>query len=220
MESLPLELRDSLDAIWESYEPELPGAVRALAERRTSPADLAALHIHVACTAVRLPGFPERLQGLYKRHGSEVTKEQAQLARFEWIQRGLDMDKWCWRALHMPDDVRTPFLLADTGFAKFRTPDRPDRELLFLPLGPRVGLLGVRPDQGMPAGFRAIEHRQVMWSTANLLNRASALAEDRTILVTHPSRRKWLETIATTWLAPEMEPFSHGPYRSRNEDWF
>jgi hypothetical protein len=155
---LPPGQRDVMDALWRNYEPPLPRAIEALANGRASEEDLGALRLHLACAAVRIPGFPDLLKNWHREQGTEITDDQARALRLEWIERGLQMDGWFWRALHAPSDVNVPFILSDTGYAKFQESQESARELVFFPLSPKVVLLGSKTRSKSRPGLANLDH--------------------------------------------------------------
>ncbi|WP_332602516.1 DUF4238 domain-containing protein [Arthrobacter sp. S2(2024)] len=174
---LPAHQRDVIDSLWTSYEPFLPKAVAALAKRRPSEEDLDALRLHIACAAVRIPGFPDLLKNWHPAQGSEITDDQARALRLEWIDRGRQMDEWFWRALHAPSDVNAPFVLSDTGYAKFPESQDSDRALVFLPLSPTVGLLGSKTQPNSRPGLADLDHRGTTITSTSFLGTAPAFVD-------------------------------------------
>jgi len=149
----------------------------------------------------------------------ELTDDEARLARLAWVNQGLGMDSWRWRVLRVPDDVRQPFVLPDTGFFKFTMPGRPDEQVLFLPLAPRVGLLGSRALSGEPVGFEQMDHRQVTGGALEWLNYYSVQTPGRRMCITHTERKDWLGRVVNRLAADLPKRFPGGPYRGRDEDW-
>ncbi|HEY8684490.1 MAG TPA: DUF4238 domain-containing protein [Chloroflexota bacterium] len=220
LHSLPAPQRDVIDSLWTSYEPFLPKAVAALAERRTSEEDLDALRLHVACAAVRIPGFPDLLKNWHQEQGSEITDDQARALRFEWTDRGRQMDEWFWRALHSPSDVNAPFVLSDTGYAKFPESPDSDRALVFLPLAPNVGLLGSKTRSNFRPGLANLDHRDTTITSTSFLNDLGVLDPQSTQLFTHPKRVHRLAQIAADPPILGERVLQGGPYRGTTEWWF
>lgn len=217
--SLPEGQKDAIDTLWTSYEPSLPKAVASLADRRASEEDLDALLLHVGYAGVRIPGFPDLLKDWHQKQGSEITDDQARALRLEWIERGRQMDDWFWRALHAPSDVKVPFMLSDTGYAKFPESQDSDRELLFLPLSPKVGLLGSKTRANAKAGLANLDHRETTITSTSFLNSLGMLDPQSRQLFTHPDRVHRLEQIMANPPSLGEHPIPGGPYRGTTEWW-
>jgi hypothetical protein len=209
-------LEDVVDSVWDAYEGVLPDAAQAVSSGQLSDEYVNAVKAHVACAAVRLPGFPDALRQHHTAQGlSEPAEWEAKLSRLQWIWSGLMMDSWRWRAVHKPEQYSVPFLLPDTGFVKFGTED--GQELLLLPLTPAVGIIGCRAN--VPNGLAQMDHRTATLTTMEWLNHLLANAPSRRYCITHPGRAEWLERVVTR---PDLNlpcPSSGGPYVGRGSDW-
>lgn len=217
---LPDGEKDVIDSLWKSYEPLLPKAVAALADRRESEEDLWALRLHASCAAVRAPHFPSLLKDWYQKQGSEITDTQAKAMRLEWIDRDREMGDWFWRALHAPSDVNVLFMLPDTGFSKFCDGQPPHRTLVFLPLSPRVGLLGTRIHADSKPGFENLNHRDMTLTGMCFLNNLGTLNSEARQLFTHPTRIDRLKDIFNKPPSSGEYSIPGGPYRRTTEWWF
>lgn len=207
---------EDFDDLWSLYEGGLPETIRHLEDEEPSTEDLNVLAAHVAFAGARYVGFTESLIEWSRTRGVEIMGDEAQSQRPAWIQGGLQVVDWRWRALHAPDGA--VFVLPDTGYALVKKSAH-DPYYVFLPLSPRVGLLVKRPEGEEPRGLGSIDYRQLTWTAGDLLNEASAAVPDRTVLISHPTRIDELERLATT-SQPNRKATWLGPYVGRHEDWF
>jgi hypothetical protein len=217
--SLPVSDQDVIDTLWASYEPRLPKAIAALAGRKHSEEDLDALRLHVACALVRSPRFPDLLREWHLKHGMEVTEDQARASRLQWITLTRPMEEWYWRALHAPSDVKAPFMLPDAGFAKFPEGNGSNRELLFLPLSPQVGLIGSKTRVRGRPGLAHLDHRETTVRGTDYLNALGLLDPLSAQVFTHPDRTRRLAQLATEPLTHGEYLIPGGPYRRTSEGW-
>lgn len=210
------DLQDVVDGLWDVYEPNLPAAIRALSSGICDDEDIETLRWHIACCAVRLPHFPELLSDWHEAQGLLLpTEEEARLSRLLWIEAGLGMISWRWRAIHAQEGLGPPFLLPDTGFVQFRTED--EQELLLMPMAPDVALLGSRDT--LENGLAAIDHRTAKVSTMEWLNHLLAEAPGRTMSMAHPSRRGWLARVVSRSVEELPCPSEGGFYVGKTENW-
>jgi hypothetical protein len=139
---------EGFDELWSVYEGGLPEAIRHLENEKPSADDLNVLAAHAAFAAPRYAGFTKSLMEWSLAQGRAITEAEAQGQRPAWIQGGLQIIQWRWRALHAPD--RSVFLLPDTGYAQVKKAEG-DPYYVFFPLSPVVGLIK-RPHGGEPSG--------------------------------------------------------------------
>jgi hypothetical protein len=207
---------EAFERVWQSYESDLPAAIEHLAEEAPSERDLGALVAHVAFAAARFANFTQSVVKWTQQQGKTITEAEARNERGDWLLAGLEVAEWRWRAVHAPD--YSVFVLPDTGYAVIK----PDASKLpywvFLPLGPRIGVLVKRPEDGEPFGVESMDYRQLTWTAGAVVNDASAHQPERTILVSHPSRSEELEQIATAQREPQT--LKGGPYVGRDSDWW
>ncbi|BCW73668.1 hypothetical protein NicSoilB8_47120 (plasmid) [Arthrobacter sp. NicSoilB8] len=128
------------------------------------------------------------------------------------------MDDWFWRALHAPTDVKAPFVLPDTGFANPEGKDS-DRELLFLPLSPKVGLLESKTRPDSKPGLANLDHRDTTITGTTFLNDLGVPDPQSKQIFTHPSRVDRLSQVSASPPTLGERGLPGGPYRGTTEWW-
>jgi hypothetical protein len=207
---------ETFESVWQSYESDLPTAIEHLAQETPSTRDLGALVAHVAFAAARFANFTQSVVEWSQQQGKTITEAEARSERGDWLLGGLEVAKWRWRAVHAPDN--SVFVLPDTGYAVIK-PDASERPYwVFLPLGPRIGVLVKRPEDGEPLGPDSMDYRQLTWTAGEVVNDACLRQPNRTVLISHPSRVEELERLTTSSRQPQT--LGGGPYVGRNSDWW
>lgn len=207
---------EAFEKVWQSYEGDLPTAIEHLADEKPSAQDLGALIAHVAFAGARFADFTESLKQWSLEQGRAITEAEARRERAGWLSGGLEVAEWRWRAIHAPD--KSVFVLPDTGYAVIKPIDTEPAYWVFLPLGPRIGVLVKRAELGEPNGPDSMDYRQLTWTAGDVLNDASIRQPNRTVLISHPSRSEELERLATSSRVPR--DLRGGPYVGRNNDWW
>jgi hypothetical protein len=118
---------------------------------------------YAAMAGVRHPTFKALADHHQTQQGQPVpTGDQLQWMRAEALLNQLhEMPSWRWRVLHSPVDAPR-FILSDRGWMYVREMDWPTLAI-FLPMGPRVGILGYLDSDDLPprrAPFE--EHRDLV----------------------------------------------------------
>jgi hypothetical protein len=121
------------------------------------------------------------------------------------------MPTWRWRVLHSPAD--TPrFMITDRGWVYVGQEDWPTHGL-FLPMGPRVAILGYLDDPGLPPGRPAFaEHLDLCQSTIDYLNAAAWDDPYIELVIAHPDDRSRLADLPDH---RNLRINALGPYRNR-----
>jgi hypothetical protein len=203
------------NAVWDVYEPRLPGAAQRLTCGNATRKDLDALVAHVAFAAVRHVGFTESLAQWTLAHGRAITEAEARGERPDWLAAGLPVAQWRWRALHAPDGRL--FVLPDTGYAMFK-PKPTDPYYVFVPVGPRVAVLVKRCETIETRGIDCVDHREVTRGACDFLNLVSSWQAGRRALIGHPTRIGELRRIATT--PSPSYAIRISPYGGKSTNWW
>ena len=146
--------RDIIDRLWNPVEGALPDLIRRLTDGKLSRGDDQLLFSYVAMAAVRHLSFEDVAKDWQNRHGgAPPVGDQVQLMRAEGLRNQLaQLVLWRWRVLHVPTDV-SQLMVTDRGWMYVGEPERQDHSL-FLPMGPRVALLGYLDSADLPLDAR------------------------------------------------------------------
>lgn len=207
---------EAFEKVWQSYESDLPTAIEHLSEENPSARDIGALVAHVAFAAARFADFTQSVVEWSEQQGRTITEAEARSERGNWLHGGLEVAEWRWRAAHATDNA--VFVLPDTGYAVIKPKAEEPPFWVWLPLGPQIGVLVKRPEEGEPFGVDSMDYRQLTWTAGDVVNDASAKQPNRSVLISHPSRADKLEQIATAPRVPVT--LKGGPYVGRNDDWW
>lgn len=203
---------DVVDGLWTNVERGLPGLVRRLADRSLVGGDADLLIGHAAMAGVRHPTFQDVADDWQARHGrSAPVGDQVQWMRVEGLLNHLKvMPSWRWRVLHSPDDAPR-LMLSDRGWIYVREPDHPSLAI-FLPMGPRVGLLGYLDAANLPPRQPPFEeHRVLVPSWVEWLNAAAGSdAKFTNALFAHPDDQEKLRRLPD---AADIRVNALGPFR-------
>lgn len=142
---------DIVDTLWTPVEDVLPALVQRLDHRELVDDDAEKLTTYAAMAGVRHPeAFAARANQHQQERGEPVPgSDQIQVMRVEALILGMkNMPSWRWRVLHSPRGAPR-FVISDRGWLKFREPHRL-KVCIWLPMGPRVGILGYLDDPELP----------------------------------------------------------------------
>lgn len=206
--------RDAIDKLWSPVESVLPALVDRLTDNRLVPGDVSVLYQYVAMASVRHPSFALVAGEWQKSHGGIAPMgDELQLMRVQALTNQIHvLASWRWRVVHAPEDGPR-LMITDRGWVYVGEPDRSDHAL-FLPLGPRVALLGYLDSPDLPQPKRAPfeEHLDLCWSWVEWFN-ADAWADPYIgALYCHPSDRALLEQLRDP---SQVLVNGYGPYRYR-----
>lgn len=163
---------DIVDKLWTPVETELPAMVARLDADALEPDDPEKWIRYAAMAGVRHPtAFPALAVYHQQNRGKpEPVGDQIQVMRVEALLNGQSqMRNWRWRVLHGPTDGPR-FVLSDRGWNIVREATN-EVHGLWLPVGPRVGILGYLDDPRLPPRQPPFsEHREVTLSWAEWFN--------------------------------------------------
>jgi hypothetical protein len=206
---------DIVDNLWKSIEGELPPLVDRLDCCALVAEDDEKLIWYAATATVRHPRtFNDVVADRAKRMGgTPPTADALQVLRVSTLQNHYrTMLGWRWRVLHGSDDLPR-FVLNDRGWSLVGDPRQ--RVIGFwLPLGPRVGILGYPDDARLPRKQPAFsEHQFLALSWAQWLN-ATAFSDNKGTkqVFAHPSNEKILREAMP---AARVQVTTLGPFRGR-----
>ena len=205
--------RDIVDRLWNPVETGLSDLAARLAARRLQPGDHQLLFDYAATAGVRHPAFEAVVADYQARHGmSPLQGDDLQYARVLALhnQRPV-MPTWRWRVLHSP--IGAPrFMITDRGWMYVGMEDWPTHGL-FLPMGPRVAILGYLDDPGLPPSRPAFEeHLDLCSSTVIWINAAAWADPYIELLIAHPDDRDRLTALPDHG---NLRINALGPYRNR-----
>lgn len=205
--------RDIVDTLWDPVEKVLPDLVARLAARRLLPGDDMLLFDYAATAGVRPPAFEDVVADHQAREGlPALLGDNMQYARVLALgnQRPV-MPTWRWRVLHSPPDAPR-FMITDRGWMYVGQEDWPTHGL-FLPMGPRVAILGYLDDPGLPPRQPAFsEHLDLCQSVIDYLNAAAWDDPYIEFLIAHPDDRDRLVALPDH---RNLRINALGPYRNR-----
>lgn len=207
---------DIVDKLWTPVETELPAMVGRLDASTVEPDDPEKWIWYAAMAGVRHPiAFPALAVHHQQNRGDpDPVGDQIQGMRVEALINGQkQMHNWRWRVLHGPKDVPR-FVLSDRGWSVIREPTR-KMQGIWLPVGPRVGILGYLDDPCLPPRKPPFfEHRELTLSWAQWLN-ATAFS-DKTMtrsVFGHPDdEQRFRDAVPAT----SLRVTRLGPYRGRH----
>lgn len=195
-----------IDELWITFEPRVPGAIGRLAAGRASPEDEADILTYVAALGVRHPVY---FPGVVRRHvgarGLQMPEGDAlQVLRLFALQNGVSqVFDLRWRVLESPEGAPR-FVLNDGGFSMITEQGRTENGL-FVPLGPRIALLGDRDARPGLQDRRVLTPMSVGW-----LNAATWEEDWPSEVYSHPDDREMLLALGPTARAGTNRD---GPYR-------
>jgi hypothetical protein len=202
-----------VDTLWDPVEKVLPDLVARLAARRLLPGDDMLLFDYAATAGVRPPAFEDVVADHQAREGlPALLGDNMQYARVLALgnQRPV-MPTWRWRVLHSPPDAPR-FMITDRGWMYVGQEDWPTHGL-FLPMGPRVAILGYLDDPGLPPRQPAFsEHLDLCQSVIDYLNAAAWDDPYIEFLIAHPDDRDRLVALPDH---RNLRINALGPYRNR-----
>ena len=204
---------DFVDRLWDPVETRLRELVGRLNDRRLQPGDDEWLFTYAAQAGVRHPSFEDVAADYQARQGQAALQgDDVQWARWHASLNQLpELRRWRWRVLHSPAD--TPRLMINdrgwifVGQENWPTPG------LFLPMGPRVAILGYLDDPALPPGRPPFEeHLDLCQSTIDYLNAAAWDDPFIELLIAHPDDRDRLASLPDP---RNLRINTLGPYRFR-----
>jgi len=205
--------RDIVDSLWNPVENEIVNLVERLTTRKLLPTDDQLLYAYVAMAGVRHPSFEAVVDAWHREHGVPLPiGDQVQHMRVEDVANQVALlAVWRWRVLHVPNDV-SRLMITDHGWIYIGQADRNSRAL-FLPMGPRVALLGYLDAPDLPPRRPPFEqHLDLCQSTVDWLNAGVRTDLHFETLYAHPDDRYFLENLPDV---RDVQPNKHGPYRMR-----
>jgi hypothetical protein len=203
---------DAIDKNWSAIEPKLPGLVARLTNRALVRGDDLLLMQYASMAGVRHPTFTVLAEHHQTEQGQTLpNRDQVQWMRAEALLNQLEeVPKWRWRVLHSPDDAPR-FMLSDRGWIYVQEPDQATRAI-FLPMGPRVGVLGYLDVEGLPPRRTPFdEHRDLVASWVTWFNAAGGSdAQFTNSLFAHPDDESILRSLPD---ARHLHVNDYGPFR-------
>lgn len=216
--------RDAVDKIWDrAIEPGLPDLVKRVEGRALIADDDSRLLDYAASVWVRPPSFSEVAADLQARQGEpRPSGDTVQVIRVEMLLhlRKTVLPSLRWRVLHAcPDAAR--FVISDLGFIAIADYPRRDtsgdlHHAVFVPLSPKVGLLGYPDHPSLPSRRPPFsEHRDVVPSWVDWLNACATstgrgtLMEPRAVFG-HPDDEEALRRLPE---ARMVRLNTYGPFR-------
>ncbi len=204
---------DIVDKLWTPVEKDLPAMVARLEATALEGDDPEKWIWYAAMAGVRHPTAFRALAVHHQqsRGEPEPVGDQLQALRVEALLNGQEaMHRWRWRVLHSPSDGPR-FVLSDRGWNIVREPSH-DIHGVWLPVGPRVGILGYLDDPRLPSRREPFsEHRELTLSWAQWFS-ATAFS-DTTIthaVFAHPEDEQRLRDAVK---AEDVRVTQLGPYR-------
>ena len=205
--------RDAVDKLWDPVETGLGDLAAGLAARHLQRGDDTLLFDYAATAGVRHPSFEDVVADHQARQSQPALQgDSVQYARILALdnQRPV-MPTWRWRVLHSPEDAPR-FMITDRGWMYVGQEDWPTHGL-FLPMGPRVAILGYLNDPGLPPRRPAFEeHLDLCQSAIDYLNAAAWDDPYIELVIAHPGDRSRLATLADH---RNLRINALGPYRNR-----
>ena len=205
--------RDIVDTLWADVESKLPALVARLDARALEPGDDQLLFCYVAMAAVRHPSFSLVAEELQRQLGAPPPSgDQVQYMRVAALDNQLALlAGWRWRVLHAPTDVPR-LMITDRGWIYVCEPYR-TKHSLFLPMGPRVAILGYLDAPDLPARRAPFEeHFDLCQSWVEWFNAVAWDDPHIDVLVAHPDDRYLLENLPHHH---DLRVTDLGPYRFR-----
>jgi hypothetical protein len=199
---------DHLDEVWTALEPKVPGAIRRLFDDTASAQDLDAILTYVAALGVRHPVY---FQDVVRRHAdarglSPPERDVLQVLRLAGLQNAIpQVSGLRWRVLESPEDAPR-FVLNDGGFSVITEQGRTSNGL-FVPLGPRIALLGYHDARPGFQDRRVLTPMSVTW-----LNAATWGEDWPREVYSHPEDREILLALGPT---AQVKTNRDGPFRGR-----
>jgi hypothetical protein len=178
---------DAVDKLWDPVENSLRDLVARLTARRLQPGDDALLFDYAATAGVRHPSFEDVAADYQARQGRPAP--QGDGVQYAWVlalgnQRPV-MPSWRWRVLHSSADAPR-LMITDGGWMYVGQENWPTHGP-YLPMGPRVAILGYLDDPGLPPRRPAFEeHLDLCQSAIDYLNAAAWDDPYLTVLIAHP----------------------------------
>jgi hypothetical protein len=204
---------DSVDLLWNPVEDHLPNLVQRLTTRSLQPSDDQWLYQYIAMAGVRHPSFQAIADEWQLAHGAPPPlDDQLQYMREEgYVNQPALLATWRWRVLHVPEDGPR-FMITDRGWMYVGQQDRLGRGL-FLPMGPRVALLGFLDAEDLPPRRPPFEEHLVLCQSAVEWLNAGAWADlPFETLYAHPDDRNLLGSQPPY---TDLKPNKLGPYWMR-----
>ncbi|HVX21284.1 MAG TPA: DUF4238 domain-containing protein [Acidimicrobiales bacterium] len=205
--------RDIVDKLWDPVENELSKLIARLERRRLQVGDDILLFGYVAAAAVRHPTFEAVAAEYQRRQGFPAPAgDDVQILRVAALRNQLpQIPTWRWRVLHSPEDAPR-FMITDRGWMYVGEPDWPSHGL-FLPMSPRVALLGYLDDIRLPPKRAAFdENLKMCQSWIEWFNAAAWYDPYISALIAHPDDRARLSSLPDH---NDLRVTGYGPYRYR-----
>lgn len=202
-----------VDRLWDPVETHLRDLVGRLDDRGLQSGDDELLFTYAAQAGVRHPSFEAVVGDYQMRQGQAALDDDgAQWARWRASLNQLaGLRKWRWRVLHAPADVPR-LILNDRGWILVGQENWPTAGL-FLPMGPRVAILGYPDDPALPPGRPPFEeHLDLCRSTLDYLNAAAWDDPYIELGIAHPDDRSRLADLPDP---RDLRINTLGPYRNR-----
>jgi hypothetical protein len=179
---------EQMERLWERLERPLVDALPRLDVGSHSTDDQDLVFSYVAALGVRRPGPFEKVARSHWARSGEVALADGdlRLARLVVLRNTVSMLRSLrWRILEAPPDAPR-YVLNDLGFSVISESGR-EGEALFVPVGPRVALLGY---QGRPTGLSERLY-PAPW-TVRWLNAATWTQQTARAVFAHPDDREML----------------------------
>lgn len=205
---------DIVDKLWIPVEKDLPAMVSRLDAETLEVEDPEKWIWYAAMAGVRHPtAFAVIAEEHQKSRGEPApTGDQLEMMRVEGLINGQkQMHEWRWRVLHSPEDGPR-FVLSDRGFNLVHEPSY-EMDGFWLPVGPRVGLLGYLDDPRLPPKRPPFsEHRELTLSWAEWFNGTAFSDTTMTHAVfAHPEDEQRVKDAVP---ADDLRVTDLGPYRN------
>jgi hypothetical protein len=204
---------DVIDKLWDPVETALSDLIDRLERRQLQNGDDTVLYAYVATAAVRHPTFEAVAADHQAREGLPAPEgDDIQYLRIAAIRNQLPhVPTWRWRVLHSAEDCPR-FMITDRGWMYVGEPDWPSHGL-FLPLTPRMAILGYLDDQRLPTRRPPFEeHLDLCKSWIEWFNAAAWPDPFIEMLIAHPDDRARLANLPDH---NELRVNGYGPHRYR-----
>lgn len=207
---------DIVDKLWTPIEHDLPGMATRLEASILQDDDPERWIWYAAMASVRHPTAFAAVAAHHQlsRGRPAPGGDQLQVMRVEALLNSQKkMHQWRWRVLHAPKDAPR-FFLSDRGWNYVCEPSYHLR-CVWLPVGPRVGILGYLDDPRLPPRRPSFsEHRELTLSWTSWF--AATALSDATIthaVFAHPAD---VQRLRDAVAADGLRVTHLGPYRGRH----
>jgi hypothetical protein len=222
LQSPPMGLSpDAVDRAWRSYEPALPGSIRAVERNCYELHDIRTIALHMAAQGVRHPDFFQEAQKYLATQGAPVS--DVDLPQLQRIRTMSDSLKMLWSQAKMaflfPAAGAHKFVVNDKGFIKLWEIES-CRNGIFFPLSSSLTALivfdSIKPNEnnnnGKPTPRLVVTPRAV-----DMLNEISWRQQGNRFVVGHPDDKPWIARLDDS---RDLRPPLLGPYRGARGGFF